>query len=449
MIRSLFSAILSIIVEASYLYPIYYLAAFTAKTQPGAIINLAAVYFIAGGVTIINYLLAQKERRIITVVIINLILLMGVYSYFVKALFYPARALLHPVPWIAAGNVLETVQHVFLLLFILWTWLRAFLISRKELSYSAAASRFELSMAIMFCVLLALEFLAVPSLPIYYCFAGVLLANLGSLALTSSRGSNTFWLGIIPALVVVPVLAVMNNYKPFFNHFFQLIFEIFKPVVILLRDIFAAIMVFLLTRTHMIPQAVVNTGNNNNSFADANLDQTLPGGYLFTKIFSWLLAGLALIGLGIIVFFLVQKILSKLFSVSPPNTGDLSTAWWILLLRMLTMVLKRSILIFNIIFVFLLPRKFTVKKAYQALLKWGKYRHQPREDFETPWEYYLRLARIFPGFADHFKRITECYLESRYGYKNISSDICSELKSLVVQLYLPVVKNTKKFSTDN
>jgi len=74
--------------------------------------------------------------------------------------------------------------------------------------------------------------------------------------------------------------------------------------------------------------------------------------------------------------------------------------------------------------------RLSIREIYQHLLWQGARLSIPREDFETPSEYALRLGQAVPESSEPLNKITGLYLEVRYGEQQIEEKTTADANTL-------------------
>ena len=74
--------------------------------------------------------------------------------------------------------------------------------------------------------------------------------------------------------------------------------------------------------------------------------------------------------------------------------------------------------------------RLSIREIYQHLLWQGARLSIPREDFETPSEYALRLGQAVPESSEPLNKITGLYLDVRYGEQQIEEKTTADANTL-------------------
>ncbi|MFZ5944926.1 MAG: DUF4129 domain-containing protein [Bacillota bacterium] len=441
--KKMLLGLLALMVEVSYLYPLYYLAAFAGKTSLNSVISFEKILVISLVVLVINSLLSKKSFRLITIILLNILVLFFMEGYLLKSSFFPQYNIFLAIIQIPEQDLLLLFQTLTLGFFVFWVWLRAIINSHKGGDYSSAVNRLEVSVALVFVVLLIVELAAIrlPQVSLYLLLC--IGANFACLSLSNNGIKSTPWLGFGYTLVfLIPTFLAITYFKEVMYSSSHVLFNFFSPLAVFFKDLLAAIFKFLLQRgNYLPPTGTIDSGQNTTVGEGVNLDISTGNSIILEKI-MWVFSMIILISFLIMCVILLGKLLQKLMKRKKPIANQRENSILNYLWRILSK-LKDSLMRTFLTIQYLLPNKYSVLKAYHAMLMWGRYRNLPRHPWETPSEYYLRLAAVFPQYNLHLKRITDCYLEFRYGFKEVSADGINELKNAVFGLYFPAIKKSK------
>lgn len=93
-----------------------------------------------------------------------------------------------------------------------------------------------------------------------------------------------------------------------------------------------------------------------------------------------------------------------------------------------------------------LSNSLSAYRAYRYLLWWGQWKNHPRQRQETPFEYYERLAQIYPDHRQELVLITNYYVQYRYSAGRQAKEAIPNLAVFVRRLYrlfsLPTTRQT-------
>ena len=76
-----------------------------------------------------------------------------------------------------------------------------------------------------------------------------------------------------------------------------------------------------------------------------------------------------------------------------------------------------------------IKRRLSVREIYQHLLWHGSRLRVPREKYETPSEYAVRLGTVMPDGKVPLNEITDLYIDVRYGERRIEEKKTDEANS--------------------
>lgn len=439
-------AIFSLVVEASFLYPLYTLldtglAELIHFPLEDSLLRLPLVFWLMPIILgfILNITLKRYSLRLLWILAVN-VLIWGVslfvsLRYVVPSMYRYSTILASTELFLSAAWGPTNLLRLWLIaLFFVWHVWRTFILIRRPLSYKQAILHFEISLTTLFGVFMiaSLTNVVIPGgmFWLLLSFASNATAlSLASVTKNPLRDSlKSPWLGplfllflLIPITLIFPLISANLSSPaakaiaaplPIFNWF---------------KDIFLKGLSWFLKLGHDVRQEPQAQSANTPSVNLAETPIFSEGSWL-SAIVQMLIrfsTSLIILLLASIIVYLVYRLLKSLWNKSTAGSPSSSSewnfrAWWIQIRRRLLYWSNRGLQSLTF-FVRGRPGEAGITQAYQALLDWGARHKHPRFSFETPFEYCTRLTKHFPKQANNILIITETYILHYYGARNISS----------------------------
>ncbi|MEG6523715.1 DUF4129 domain-containing protein [Desulfotomaculum sp. 1211_IL3151] len=414
--------LLAISVEIAYLYPIYYLIALGMKTPLSAITSFATVIALSIITVLLKHLLISKKW--------SYFIIWSGYLFFY--IFIGGLLFNNAFHQQWSEGILFRLQMMNLLVFYFWIWLRTGLLARKTWDYTKAVSHFEVSLVIMFIVLMIAELLGMMIPHLVICMLLVLFGSFVMLSMIKPGHEKikpwavTLYFGGI----LLPIMMVASLFQAYLYGFSTNLFGLAQPFATYLVNILAIILKFLLGKNDMVPQRtdVVSESSTTELKTEFMMDKTSGETSFVVEIMLYLLIAGMLIALIVGILYLLGRIWRKAGQTQTPQKFVLPR---VKIIPILISLLRKIYLLASLF----LPVKYGVGEAYYYLLKWASQRNYPKAEWETPYEFCNRLCKQFPRHIGIFKIITDNYVQYSYGHKQITSKESRELKRMIGKLY--------------
>lgn len=429
---------LSHIAELTGFYPLYYLLSKLAATPAEQILSLGQAILLGLLVIGFNFLLTVRPMRILLWWGANLLAGLGL-GYGLQCWmrsenigFIEYLQSLGP-----EGHFLSTAQTWVLLVFICLLLIRAISIMGKVVDYKQATRRLEASMAALFTGLLLLNILSVAPDPAFLALGLCLLCNAGALAFTRSSQSNSGqgWLALLVyAAIIAGAGWLIKGMLPALNLASQWLWGNTAPF---LGGIISRI-VERVFKNYAIREDTGGSAVDNNPPAGST-DLDLPAPNLSPEWMQYLAVGFTWLAVGVLVILvmaLLAYLLTRLwYHKNPARLLVYSGGENEGVIRQLIRFLIRLFMRINLLLQPLRVGGMGIAEIYHGLLIWGSLRHQPRQIYETPYEYGERLGSQYPGKQEWIALLTDTYVCWRYGQEKIEGQKLKQMRDCLQLLY--------------
>ncbi len=431
-------AFFSVLAEVAYLFLPYMLIAVLCKTVAGQLISFLYIFLMVIIITIANLVLASKPRRLITLIVLNLVLtwlftlaLLVIYGY------NQQDSLLSL--YLFQGNIWLTIQVWLVTILIGLIAGRALVICNRIINFREATNRLEISIAVFFITAILTSILAVPQAENMLVIILGLLSNSLAMALCQPSRNISFRYLAVGTLGLGVILAGAVTLLKLGQVFLaNLSGWIYNHTVPYISGTFLTFMKWLLVKGRYIENDSPGSssmpagelGGNGLAISQSGTPQWLE--YIF-----WLLMGLVILGLLFIVIILLINFVKYLLN----PTSKVSAS------EILATDAKRGYFIWekikNVIFhlkllyhIYSRP-DFNLERLYQYFLLWGKQKDIPHLAYETPFEYCQRLGSKYPGLQPRLEFITESYVAYKYGKVQPDQETMRLINQSIKELYFP------------
>lgn len=410
-------AVILLISEACYLYPLYQLAAIGLREIPA--VSSWSFILLALAAVIINLKLSLGDYRKITLILINLGYFIPVFLLFMKY----------------AGN--GTLILVISGMFLGWLIIRSrFLAVQGSID---VFKHFDLSLLVIFVILIIVGSLKIPfSNGITWLMVSFVL-NVAALSLNTGKGQGH--LALLGAgftlIVLLPIFYTARYFLPYLFEPAQFIYSAGKPVVGFIGKIAGFLFTGYMTyHANRREQSTNMTTDTNTVQVSGGPAPASPAFAYIMKIVYILMEIFIVIAVAALFIYLMRLFLLWIMrrqrkAIPPILLADYKFSWRGLLMDLL--------LFWDNLRVFLIPwmpTKLDIAKAYKTLLKWGTYRRIPKNTDETPFEYLRRLRTQFPQHGQDLETLTQYYVQYRYGENNPLLYSAEDLKSALRRIFL-------------
>lgn len=417
-------AVILLVSEACYLYPLYQLTAAGLGEIPA--VSSWIFLLLALAAVVINLKLSTGEYRKITLILIN-------SGYFILTFLF----LMKPG---ATGMLMSAISGIFLG----WLIIRSrFLTDQNAID---VFKHFDLSLIVIFVMLIIVGSLKIPfSTGISWLMVSIFL-NVAALSLNTGKGQG--YVALLGAgftlIVLLPLFYTARYFLPFLFEPAQFIYSAGKPVVGIIGKIagflFTGYMTYHANRREQSTNMTTDTNTVQVSGGPAPASPVfafiMKIVYVFMEIFIIIVVTALFVYLLRLFFIWILRRQRK--AIPPMLLAEHKFSWRGLLMDLL--LLWDNLRVFLIPW---LPTKLDIAKAYKTLLKWGSYRRIPKNADETPFEYLIRLKTQYPQHGQDLEKLTQYYVQYRYGENKLSLYSAEDLKSALRRIFLPRLQFAK------
>lgn len=403
---------LLILAEACYLYPLYQLAVSLLSWPP---VSPLLFFLVVALLLIINYQLSGN--RLIILLLANAGLIAA--SLLILTLFKPMGAA-------------EVALAAAALAWLVFRSLRLFMSSAIDVFV-----HFDVSLLVIF-IAVTLYSVLQASGGYGWLMLSFLLSIFSVSVYAGAGQGRAAWLGgLLASVVLVPLFMTAQYFLPALFGPAQILYSLGTPVVLTFRDIIGRL--FSGYVTHFAKQR-----SSPESQLAQDTNQVTPG--YSTEVSPVYEAVIKVISILVIAFIIILVIAFLIY---------LLRLFWIWLLRRQGRPVSRTLAarqklswksLFGDIPVLIaqlkiwllpwLPVHLDIAGAYRALLKWGGFRHCPKEAHETPYEYLSRLTVLYPRQEQELHTLTDYYVMYKYSKDPIQYPP-AELKANLRRLFFP------------
>lgn len=429
--RSLFLKLALVFSETCFWALLYFCAVGSFKGS--YLINPALLFFLTGILTVGNIMISWRPLRRITIVIFNLLLIVLVSLIILRQTGFILVSI--PTELLPALNVI-LVDFI-----ILWLIFRSLYLAHKR-SISTVYGHFDLYIILTFLVLFVMGFAHIPLAGEMTWVISAILLNLMTLYISSNSGVNSNplsgWMlaGIMIMLIYLSSEAVsfLPQISGTAGNIYDLVQKSFLFVVGIIGNLLVMFLRFFMNRNRPESTAGTRLQENNENIPSptgnlAWLDTILHWALIILAI---LVATVLLQVLYKLLRYLISLLLKKNKGISPDKISFNLLLPWKDLFHFIEALLKQL----GLFILPFLPLKTTVHSAYRQLLRWGHWKKCPRQPFETPYGYYLKLSAKYPDLAVELHDITSAYVVYRYSDNQKSDHKVANLKAALRKIYL-------------